>query len=317
MVFDPTRSAGASRFLRVVRESGWTGAARRGIGRLLQSAAARLDDLGVRVALDAPMSALTSAAWRRQLGRNRVLRDKHLGRTCLIAGNGPSVLTQDLSGLEGVIVFAVNEALYWMEKSGLRPTYYVLVDKAYLDPAYSAFRTDLRDYLQANAVTLVADGEFAGCRELADVDAYWVASIMRSRNYESRGRRISIDLTAAVPGFETVVHAAIAAAIFMGFKTIILVGCEHDYFAFPTEARRHAHSANVEDDEPASPMQLFSEDQVELLHRAHAEFLSFKGLGDIAAANGQVILNATAGGLLEVFPRVELAELARPPRSPA
>lgn len=135
----------------------------------------------------------------------------------------------------------------------------------------------------------------------------YLAPIMRSRQWDERDRPVPLDIAYCQPGYESVIHAAIVVALYMGFDEIVLLGCDMDYHVRPHDTYRHSYSGSPYLRDDQSVTSLFAEGQVQLMERALAEYRAFANLGRVAQARGQRIFNATAGGVLDVFPRKPLS----------
>ena len=62
------------------------------------------------------------------------IRNTHLGESCFIIGNGPSLTVEDLDTLhqKGIDTFAVNRIYQIFPKTDWRPTYFVSTDAVML-----------------------------------------------------------------------------------------------------------------------------------------------------------------------------------------
>ncbi len=57
----------------------------------------------------------------------------HSGERCFVIGNGPSLTPEDLDKLKNEYSFASNHIYKIFDRTNWRPTYYVSVDKAWLE----------------------------------------------------------------------------------------------------------------------------------------------------------------------------------------
>jgi hypothetical protein len=101
---------------------------------------------------------------------------------------------------------------------------------------------------------------------------------------------------------------ALEVALYMGFKNIYLLGCDHDWIlhlntsAHFYEESQHALVREGYDEWAVSDLELTFECYVRLWQQ-------YKALWQIARGKSIHIFNATAGGLLDVFPRVRYESL--------
>ncbi|MEO0618635.1 MAG: 6-hydroxymethylpterin diphosphokinase MptE-like protein [Pseudomonadota bacterium] len=300
----------AERLKRVRRESGTVGAMVRMTSNLVAQAGRAVANGADRVTLRTPMRWLTQPTISALLESNARFADRHSGETCIILGTGPSLKSVDISQFAHVPLFTVNQGFLFCEARGIRPDYAVVVDEMYFTPNFVPFMRDLLSFCAARDTLLFANvsghAAMTTLEAAKSVDLAWLHPIMRSRLWETHGRPVPIELTAAQPGYESVIHAAIVVALYMGFSRIVLIGCDMDYHVRPHEVYRHAYddSPYIADNRPVA--ELFEEGQVDLMARALCEYRAFAALGRLAHGRGQEIINASAGGYLDVYPRVPL-----------
>jgi hypothetical protein len=117
-----------------------------------------------------------------------------------------------------------------------------------------------------------------------------------------------IDLTRILPPPQSVTMMALYAAIYMGFKEIYLLGCDHDWILHLNasthfyDEREHALNRGGYNEWFAPGLDTYFKDYLQL-------WKQYRAVGQIAERRGIRIVNATRGGLLDVFPRVELESL--------
>jgi hypothetical protein len=118
------------------------------------------------------------------------------------------------------------------------------------------------------------------------------------------------DLNKYIPGAQSVSILAIMIAMYMGFNKIYLLGTDHDWFikknysyAFgPTILA--GKDPGVQTDGHMPNLRLVDE-----LPVAATLWKQYRALHDIAEKNDIKIYNATAGGALDEFERVDLERL--------
>lgn len=65
----------------------------------------------------------------RMLSRKvKKLKDSHLGESCFIIGNGPSLTLEDLNKIKNVVSFSCNRVNILLDKTDWRPYYYTFTD---------------------------------------------------------------------------------------------------------------------------------------------------------------------------------------------
>jgi hypothetical protein len=298
-----------TRWRRVYEESGIVGLLLRAAARGLKVFARAVDSVADGLILDVPLRWMTPRAIARQLRPLRALEGRHSGETIFILGTGPSLRSLDPSLLEGRTSVIVNQGFLYAREVGLAPTYLAVIDDMYRDQ--HRMLDGLAQFCRDKNVEVLCSTSIKEALEARPEPprCHGFHLIMRSRYYEETGRSLPLDLTAAQPGYESVIHFAIAIALAMGAREIVLLGCDMTYFANPKQLYRHSYSEGAYIPDTKTADELFRMDQVELLELGHAEFRSFRTLRRMAEARGARILNATDGGYLEVFERADLASL--------
>ncbi len=255
-----------------------------------------------------PMSVFTNARDSDRLSKNAELAGKHKSERCFILATGPSLREQDISGLEGETIITVNQGFYFARERGLSPTYHCLVDDLFLEPRFDGLHRELAQSLNewdANLLTTIDLGDHWMDLGL-ESETFAVRQVLNSRPWDEADIPVSVDPTMAVPGFVSVVHAAISWAIYMGFKEIYLLGCDMDYFISPQQAYMRCYDDDRYLSNKEATADLFSRDQVGLIEWILVEFRAFANLGKTAQIHGSQIVNAGEGGALNVYPRSEL-----------
>jgi hypothetical protein len=101
---------------------------------------------------------------------------------------------------------------------------------------------------------------------------------------------------------------ALLVALYMGFGHIYLLGCDHDWILHINESRhfytedQHALNRNAYNEWYGTDFESQCQDYIRLWQQ-------YKAIQRVATSSTVHIANATAGGLLDVFPRVDLGAL--------
>jgi hypothetical protein len=256
-------------------------------GRVWQAALRRLAGLPDGLAWSVP----TQAA-RRNRSRLAQYKDRHAGQRAFILGNGPSLAGMDLSHLAGEVTFGMNR-VYLLES--FRPTYYAAINELVLEQ----FAEDIRalpcpKFLNWNRRDLFdgrgADTHFVHLR--AGFSDLFIPSPLRSLS--SGG---------------TVTYVALQLAFYMGFREVILIGVDHNF-------ADHGQPNRVEERTAAADANHFHPDyfprgarwQLPDLLRSELAYAEARRAYEAA---GRRVLDATVGGKLTVFPKVEYSSLFR------
>lgn len=223
-------------------------------------------------------------------GRHRAFRDRFKGERCFIIGTGPSLNSTDLKALSGELTFAVKSYIFsGFERFDLAPTFFCWSDRGTLIKSLPFLPPLIPE-------GMVCFFPFAVRDQVNRALGWGRRNIFFIRDiYEWN---VHLGLFSADPtdllhcSGSVIIDYCIPLAIYMGFKQIYLVGCDHS--TAPNGVRHF--------DGRIEPMSGVSTPW-DVVTQAYQVVASY------AAAHGIEIFNATSGGELEVFPRVNLADI--------
>ena len=224
---------------------------------------------------------------------------------CFIVGNGPSLRTEDLERIyeRHIPSFAANKVDPIFSQTNWRPNYYVCQDKVVLKTEQYFERVlpyKLNAYFFAkDAKSVISVSELA-----KDANVFYyradVSNIMRRPN------DCSDDVSLHVASGFTVTYAAMQLAMYMGYTELMLIGVDCDY---PRVVDRNGIRTVHE-----GPSHFKGSDQREdLYHGGNVDGMrqAYENAQRYALEHGVKIYNATRGGKLEVFERVDFDELMK------
>lgn len=228
------------------------------------------------------------------------LKDKHKGERCFIIGNGPSLNLIDLTKLKDEYTFGVNAIYTNFDKMGFLPTYYFVEDTFVAE--------DRKDEINSFRGSQKFFGNYLRYCLNPDVDVHWINAKPRYDNYKGFPHFSKNILREAWSG-GTVTFYNFQLAYYLGFKEVYMVGFDHSY--------RIPEDVKIEGKEILSlgdDVNHFSKDYFGKGKRWHDPMVERMELSYVKAkscfeADGRKIYNATAGGHLEVFDRVEYNSL--------
>jgi hypothetical protein len=303
-----------SRLRRVLAESGFGGGGRRALTRVLRAAAARLHVAADRIELhpDRPPIRLSPAA-ASLIAPNAQLRGCHRGERGFILATGPSITPELVEALRGEVVIAANEAALALGPGRSRPAYGIAIDPYYFSGVgdLARFFADLAGIAEASGASFMFDVRakpFVTAGRFGGRPVFFLQQAGQLADYARAGVVPNLDLTAALPGFPTVSHAAIAVALEMGFSEIYLLGHDYSFVAEPDAAVSHFYGISRYYPEPPSLVAALGgySEFMECLATWHR---SYDLLRRIAEARGQRIWNATPNSHLAAFERVAIADV--------
>ena len=218
--------------------------------------------------------------------------NKYEGKRCFIVATGPSLTLEDLELIKNEYTFGMNSICLAKEITDWIPTFFGVQDQN----VYKKISHALENYKCENI--------FVGSTVEAEnriKDSYKVFP-MHTRYHLFEGdylfknfARFSDDAYAVVYDGFSITYSLIQLAIYFGFKEIYLLGAD----------------CNYEVGKPHHFIEHGSTDKNILLSKERM-FVSYGVAKKYADAHGIKILNATRGGKLELFPRVNLEDVVQP-----
>lgn len=235
---------------------------------------------------------------RQHQERLKQIKNSHDGERCFIIGNGPSLAVEDLNRLTNEDCFGVNEIHRIFSQTNWRPKYYLIMDR------YSKSTPEQIRDIQSETVFL---GDYY-CR-FNEVLRQDYLCVHQHYCYGGKYDRVSSDISREVINSPTVSTAAMQIAAYLGYKEINLLGFDHNYaFEFADDG------SVVRTDQKGAH---FFEDDVpeDIIANVWGMTQAYKGFKRYADEHHIVVRNATRGGKLEVFERVNFDDVVGAARS--
>jgi len=251
-------------------------------------------------------------------------RDRHRNERCFILGNGPSLNQTDLSLLKDETVFASNGVDLLFDRIDWRPTYYACVDSRVLPDRADAVKA----MLQANPDMtgffpnrLTDHGGKDAPRDTRGLIGVLPNAVFFSErpNDPTRGVEgmFAFDLNDGLVQPYTVTITLMQLAAWMGFAEIVLIGCDTDYVV-PVSVRQDGPSveggkllltSTADDDPNHFDPRYFGKDRQWHQPQVGKMIQHYQYAAQALASKGVRVVNATVGGKLEVFDRVDYGGL--------
>lgn len=245
------------------------------------------------------------------LERNRRFKGIHKNERLFILCSGPSIQKMDLTVLKSEITMAVHSFYLHKDISVIQPTYYCNAQWEYnekiTEEVIEAYLRDLKKHVGKSQY-------FFSVKEKRIIDRIQMFA-PEEVHYYCYGKDSSlyeeVDLCQGIMPVHSVPVICIQLAIYMGFKEIYLLGTEHDFLTkkkyayFYDRKQSVTGDTDITTDVDSNLVMKFSD----ALADAYALWENYKAVKRIAEQNDIKIYNATVGGALDVFPRVDYNDL--------
>lgn len=232
------------------------------------------------------------------------LKNKFEGKRCFILGNGPSLNTQDLKLLKNEYSFAVNGIFYKTEEMGYKPTFFVVEDGAVVkdnlekiekyDCDYRFFPSIYKPKMKNRKNTCFFNMD---------------RSFYEKRSPYFEVPRFAVDCENQIYCGQSVTIVNLQLAYYLGFKEVYLIGMDFNYkLEDSVDVKGHIYTSTEDDVNHFHP-DYFGKGKVWHDPKLHNVLKSYKLAKTMFDIDGRKIYNATNGGKLEVFERVEYNSL--------
>lgn len=263
--------------------------------------------------------------FRRIINKNKHFKNSQINERCFIVGNGPSLNKLDLTKLNKEIVFTVNEIISNSSiYENLNSDFHILIDPYYFNlsselPEDIATIERLKriNYTNKKPICITSyEGKNAFEKNGLDkiLDLYYVFQ----HRYITESYKSTIKMDRNMPSSLNVIQAAIFSAMYMGFKKIYLIGCDMTFIFLSIESNiegnnnklKNFHAYKYSENQIKSIKAFCSKRDNEFnLYELAKTFSIFKRIKKYADKHHIEIVNATAGGALDVFDRIKFESL--------
>lgn len=248
-----------------------------------------------------------------ELSKNASYKELHRGKRCFILGTGPSIAKQNLTPLRREYCISVNSFYLHKDYAKIKPQYHIIsglalhkhipreiglkwfkeikdkTDKAELFLNYKDKETIQKEKLFRNRK---------------------VSYLFFSDNWDSLNIN-GIDATKCLYTSQSVSIMALQIALYMGFSKIYLLGMDHDWILRLAERKsNHFYTSSQSTLESAGVTDWIGSNWSMELYSQYVLWKQYQIIKDYSEEKLDTeILNATSGGLLDVFKRVDIQQL--------
>jgi hypothetical protein len=244
------------------------------------------------------------------LAKNKELKRIHAGRRCFLVGNGPSLNSQDVLLLRDEVKIVVNQFYLHPQIQQINPTYWVLADPLYWRSPQDQFLPFVRGVRDAGlSVKLFMP---TGAHQLIAETPLGSQITPHFLHFDSkRGIHQEIDFSQPVPTYgQNVMSVALMLAFHLGCNPIYFMGCDHSNWAWTRDKIEHTHF-HAEEKAPIGMGHKMSFDELQVTIKVQQ--FQYLQLLKYADQRGFRVFNATRGGELNLFPRIDFETLFSQP----
>lgn len=220
--------------------------------------------------------------------RLKEFENKYDGKRCFIIATGPSLTIDDLEKLKNEYTFGVNSIIRLFDKTDFRPDFYGIQDRDVYGAMQDIIRsTEFKTAFYADII-----------EKYYNVPSNFIPFPYNGEYHLYNGKlgeynsKFSDNAYKIVYDGYSITYSLIEIAVYMGFKEIYLVGCDCSY---SKGSKNHVvESGFIDKNAMSNPIRMR---------------VGYQCAKEYADSHGIKIYNATRGGELETFERVDLDEV--------
>ena len=223
----------------------------------------------------------------KRYARLKSLKNKYENERCFIIATGPSLTISDLELLKDEYTFGMNSICQAYENTEWRPSFFGIQDKKVYELLkdkisdrslnFIPYRLAKKYGAPPNAVVFPSNSYYHDFELRYDIKLF---------------SRFSSNSYAIVYDGYSITFSLIQLAVYLGFKSIYLLGADCNYV--PGQKQHFIEHGHYDP---------------KFLTAGERNIVSYKAAKEYADGHGIKIINATRGGMLEVFERKPLEEI--------
>jgi hypothetical protein len=234
------------------------------------------------------------AAWhplRRDTRRRiRKCHNRYQGQRCVIIGNGPSLQRTDLTRLKNEYTFGLNRIYLNFAEMGFTTSFFVSINDLVIEQTAAEIeQLKIPKFISWRARRWL---------RLTD-DLYFLYTTYT-------GKKFARDARGRLWEGATVTYVALQLAYYFGFSTVVLVGVDH---SFSAKGQPNETVVSQGDDPDHFNPKYFGKGFRWQLPDLDTSVVGYRMARQVFEADGRQVLDATIGGKLTVFPKVDYSEL--------
>jgi glycosyltransferase involved in cell wall biosynthesis len=239
------------------------------------------------------------------------LRGKHKGKRGFVVCNGPSLNKIDFSKLENEITIGSNGIFLNYRETGFLPDYYVVEDDLVGEDRkneLNQLQGTIKLFAQRLAYCLYRDEDVIYLNHTPDSFLF-----QKENQCIDLDMRFSPDISISSYGGHTVTYTCLQVAYHLGLEEVYIIGADHNY-AVPDRYSAKDANDNYIIESQENDSNHFNKDYFgkgfrwhnPKVHKLEEAYTNAKKFYEY---HGRKIYNATIGGHLEVFERVDFYDL--------
>jgi len=236
------------------------------------------------------LEAYTHPIRRDTMRRLPQFHDRYKGERCFIIGNGPSLNHTDLSKLKGEYTFGMNRIFLMFEELGFSTTFFVSMNDLVIEQSVEDIqKLEIPKFVNWRARRWLQPQD----------DLYFIYATYA-------GPKFSKNATRRLWEGATVTYVSLQLAYYFGFSEVILIGVDH---SFATKGAPNTTITSQGDDPNHFHPKYFGKGFRWQLPDLETSKIAYMMARQAYEKAGCRVVDATVGGKLTVFPKVDYDSL--------
>lgn len=236
------------------------------------------------------VSAMTDTARRESMKQLRKFHNRYAAERCFVIGNGPSLRNTDMTKLKGEFTFGMNRIFLMFPELGFNTTFLVSVNDLVIEQSAEEIQTlGMPRFVSWRSRKWLAPEE----------ELYFLHTTYT-------GPKFAKDATRRLWEGATVTYTSLQLAYYLGFSKVILIGVDHN---FVTKGKPNMTITSAGDDPNHFHPKYFGKGFRWQLPDLDTSEVAYRMAREVYESDGREVVDATVGGKLTIFPKVEYESL--------
>lgn len=230
--------------------------------------------------------------WRREsIHKLEAFKDIHKGKRAFIIGNGPSLKQTDLTKLKNEFTFGMNRIYLLFPELGFSTTYFVAINDLVIEQC-------------VDEIAALSIPKFIAWHSRRHFQHFPDELMFLYTTYT--GPKFSRNITRRVWEGATVTNVALQLAFYMGLQQVVLIGVDHN---FTNKGDANKTVVSTGDDPNHFSANYFGKGFRWQLPDLDTSEIGYQKARDAYRKAGREVMDATVGGKLTIFPKVDYNSL--------
>ena len=236
------------------------------------------------------LEAATDPIRRDSIRNIKKFHNAHKGERCFVIGNGPSLQKTDMTKLHDEYTFGLNRIYLMFKELGFSTSFFVSINDLVIEQSAAEIQAlDIPKFVSWRSRKWLTPQD----------DLFFLYTTYT-------GPKFAKNAAGRLWEGATVTYVALQLAFYFGFSEVILIGVDH---SFTTKGEPNTTITSEGDDPNHFNPKYFGKGFRWQLPDLETSENAYRMARRVFEADGRIVLDATIGGNLTVFPKVDYGSL--------